>query len=113
MISRRPENPRPSNRPPGRSGQRPNPSESPPERREQMLSSPVQTVADWVRPPEEAEVIPISSSEDKAVDIIQRIHSVQEMIRQYTHRLSLNPNRTHTINILRTFQETEKHYLTN
>ena len=42
------------------------------------------------------------------MDIIQQIHSAQEMIQDYTHRLSLNPNRTRTINILRTFKETEK-----
>ena len=73
-----------------------------------MSSSPVQTVGEWIQPPEEAEVIPISNVEDEAVDIIEQIHSVQEIIQQFTHRLSLNQNRTHTINILRAFKETEK-----
>ena len=92
MMPRRPDDPRPS----GRRGQRPNPSEPPP----------VQTVANWVLPVE-AEVIPISNVENEGVEIIQQIQSVQEMIQQYTNQLALNPNRTHTINILRAFQVTE------
>ena len=80
MIATRPDGPMPSNRP----------------RRAQMSSSPVQTVAEWIQPPEEAEVIPIRNVEDEGLDIIQQIQSVQEMIQHYTHRLSLNPNHTRT-----------------
>ena len=93
MIPRIPDGPRPSNQAPGR--------------REQMSSSPVQTVGEWIPPPEEAEVIPITNVQDEAVDVIQQIQSVQEMIQQFTHDLSVNPNRSRTINILRAFQQTE------